>query len=140
MPCPYFYPVGHLAWANAPRLPLGDAYSGFCHADPNAQADPGATTIRDLCNLGYARGRCSRFSAADGPDAIRFSVVRDRGEFITIYWVRERDHQPFDHGPLEYSVPAGTFTSPPAAGLIEQQARAYLGSYLRRKPGGTRRP
>src|SRR5438270_4405060 len=103
MACPYFYPAGQIAWPHAPKLPLGDAYNGLCHADPGRPADPDRAALTDCCNLGYARGRCARFPMDAGPDAVRFSVVDDGEGFIRIYWVREKDHRPFDHGPLDYS-------------------------------------
>ena len=133
MPCPYFYPVGQLGWPNAPRLPLGDAYTGLCRADPDAQMDPDPVALRDLCNLGYARGRCMHFPAGAGPDAVRFSVARDAGGLVQICWVRERDHHPFDHGRLEYSQEAQSFTGGIAEESVRQQAQAYVSSYLRRK-------
>jgi hypothetical protein len=133
MPCPFFHPLGQLAWPNAPKLPLGDAYSGRCHADPALPADPDPVTLRDCCNLGYARGKCGRFPDAFGPDAVRFAVTADTGSSVRIYWVREKGHEPFDHGPLEFSVEARTFLASGTDAAVEQQARAYLASYLRRK-------
>jgi hypothetical protein len=133
MPCPYFHPLGQLAWPNAPRLPLGDAYSGRCEADPALPADPDPTTLRDCCNLGYARGKCVRFPDAAGPDAVRFAVTADAGNSIRIYWVREKGHEPFDHGPLEYSTETRVFSPAAVDTAVEQQAQAYVASYLRRK-------
>jgi hypothetical protein len=133
MPCPYFHPVGQLAWPNAPRLPLGDAYAGRCEADPGFPADPDPATLRDCCNLGYARGKCARFPDANGPDAVRFAVTADQGGYVTIYWVREKGHEPFDHGPLEYSRDTEGFTSGSAGPAVQRQAHAYVASYLRRK-------
>ncbi len=134
MPCPYFQPLAQLAWPNAPRLPLGDAYSGRCLADPEGPADPDPVTLRDCCNLGYARGKCGRFPDASGPDAVRFAVTGDDSVAVRIYWVREKAHEPFDHGQLEYSVEAQSFAGAGVDGSVEQQARAYVASYLRRKP------
>jgi hypothetical protein len=133
MPCPYFYPVEHLNWANAPKLPLGDAYTGHCQADPAAPVQPEPLALREFCNLGYARRRCPRFPAEAGPDAVRFSITHDAGEFITLYWVREQDHHPFDHGPLEFSTKEQLFTTTPAGERLGQQAHAYVRSYLRRR-------
>jgi hypothetical protein len=133
MPCPYFYPLGQLVWPSAPRLPLGDAYAGLCQADPATPADPDPAALKDCCNLGYARGRCTRFPATDGPDAVRFSVVQDAEGSIRIYWVREKNHRPFDHGPLEYSRAAEGFTGETVSTALRQQAHAYVASYLRRK-------
>ena len=133
MPCPYFYPVEPLVWPSAPMLPLGDAYSGHCHSDPSRPADPERTALRDLCNLGYARGRCARFPAAAAPDAVRFCAIGDDGSIIRVAWVRERDHYPFDNGELEYAVAAESFTAAPLDAIGMRQAHAYVASYLRRK-------
>ena len=133
MPCPYFHPLGQLAWPNAPRLPLGDAYAGRCEVDPALPAEPDPATLRDCCNLGYARGKCARFPDAAGPDAVRFAVTADSGASVRIYWVREKSHEPFDHGPLEYSIQAQAFIAAGADAAVELQAHAYVASYLRRK-------
>src|SRR5437879_1683236 len=133
MPCPYFHPAGQLAWPNAPRLPLGDAYTGLCQAEPGSAIDPGLAALKDCCNLGYARGRCAHFPAGDGPDAVRFTVAREADGLIRIDWVREKDHHPFDHGPLEYSVANRSFTAADADEAVRQQAHASIESYLRRK-------
>jgi hypothetical protein len=113
---------------------LGDAYAGRCQADPAFPAEPDSSTLRDCCNLGYARGKCARFPDAAGPDAVRFAVTADAGDSLRIYWVRERSHEPFDHGPLEYSVAAQAFAASAADPAVERQAAAYVASYLRRKP------
>ena len=132
MACPHFYPVAHLTWPNAPKLPLGDPYTGPCQATACA-IDPGLAAQMELCNLGYARDRCPHFPNDDGPDAVRFAVTADTGATIRIYWVREKDHKPFDHGLLEYSVADDSFMPGNADIRLRQQARAYVESYLRRK-------
>jgi hypothetical protein len=133
MPCPYFMPSEHLVWPNAPKLPLGDPYTGECRADAAGQGKPGIAALKDLCNLGYARGRCDRFPQGDGPDAVRFAVVRDAGGWIRILWVREQDHHPLDHGPLDYSLAGQSFTGAHPDTAVLRQAEAYVASYLRRK-------
>jgi hypothetical protein len=89
--------------------------------------------LQHLCNLGYARGTCARFPSGEGPDAVRFTVSRDQGDSLRIYYVLERDHHPFAHGPLDYSVARGAFVDPPAGETVSRQAQAYVESYLRRK-------
>jgi hypothetical protein len=89
--------------------------------------------LKDLCNLGYARGRCARFPVADGPDAVRFAVTHHAGGIVRIIWVREKDHHPLDHGPLEYAVADQKFTTSDADQTVRDQAHAYIASYLRRK-------
>jgi len=134
MACPYFFPMEPRAQAGQDAmLPLGDAWAGVCRADPDRPWQPDEAILRPLCNLGYARGSCARFPAADGPDAVRFAVSDDDGACLRIYLVVERDHRPFAHGPLEYSRAKGAFAEPPPDETISRQARAYVESYLRRK-------
>jgi len=112
-------------------LPLGDAWTGTCHAGPAITAAPSA--LERLCNLGYARGACPRFPSGDGPDAARFTVRQDDGASVRLYYVLERDHQPFAHGPLEFRLDDAVLTTAPAGSLTDRQARAYVASYRRRK-------
>jgi len=58
---------------------------------------------------------------------------RGPGRFLRIYYVLERDHHPYAHGPLEYSVAAGAFLNPLAGETLSRQAEAYVESYFRRK-------
>ncbi len=133
MACPYFYPAGPVPpGKRTPPAPLGDLWPGACRAAPPHEWLPDSRTVEQLCNFGYARGSCARVPS-DGPDAVRFSVAEDRGALIRIYWVMEKDHLPFAHGPLEYSRAEERFVAPPADACVARQARAYLSSYLRRK-------
>lgn len=136
MSCPYFYPVEPRApggGAHSAMLPLGDAWAGMCRAVPDRPWRPEDAMLRPLCNLGYARGQCAHFPPDDGPDAVRFAVSRDDGASLRVYYVIERDHHPFAHGPLDYSLAAGDFVNPPSFENVGRQARAYVESYLRRK-------
>jgi hypothetical protein len=45
----------------------------------------------------------------------------------------ERDHHPFAHGPLEYSLEAGGFGQVPFGDTVTRQAEAYVESYRSRK-------
>jgi hypothetical protein len=135
MACPYFFPVDRRSCASDVRdamLPLGDSWSGLCRAIPDRLSAPDESALRPLCNLGYARGNCPRFPAADGPDAVRFTISRDSGDSIGIYYVVERDHHPFAHGRLEYTPAAGTLSTAPGE-ILARQAVAYVESYRRRK-------
>jgi hypothetical protein len=115
-----------------PPMPLGDAWSGVCRAAPGGDWLPDPNTLQQLCNFGYARGKCGCVPS-DVPDAVRFGVSHDRDGLIRIYWVMEKDHLPFAHGPLEYSrADAGFLAAHPDA-RVTQQAQAYVSSYLRRK-------
>jgi hypothetical protein len=114
-------------------LPLGDVWSGICRAIPDQPWQPGDDRLPILCNLGYARGNCDRFPAAEGPDAVRFTISQDQGSIVRVYYVVERDHHPVAHGPLEYSRALSGFSNSTAGQEITRQAEAYVASYLRRK-------
>ncbi len=115
-------------------LPLGGAWSGVCRAIPGDAWQPEAADLERRCNLGYARGVCPRFPDGAGPDAIRFTIASDDGAVLRLYYVAERDHHPFAHGPLEYSRAASAIAGPEARGeTLDAQAGAYAASYLRRK-------
>ncbi len=135
MACPYFVPLEpdpHISSAHA-MLPLGDAWSGMCHADPAGPWQPGAETLYPLCNIGYARARCPRFPAGDGPDAVRFSISAEDGSSVRLYYVVERDHLPFAHGPLEFRLPEADFRPAPPLPAVARLAQAYVSSYFRRR-------
>ena len=143
MACPYFYPTEpRSSPGSAARipLPLGDFWAGECRATPLHPCQPDDPDLRRLCNLGYARGNCGRFpSSPDGPDAVRFTISGDQGSLLRLYFVIERDHHPFAHGPLDYSPALHAFTNPPESGNLERQASAYVESYFRRKIEAQRR-
>jgi hypothetical protein len=134
MSCPYFMPAEPLEaaeWLHAPRLPLGDAYRGVCHAQPQDLFEPTESHQRDLCNCGYARGRCGRL--ADGaPDAVRFSVSGNAEERLRIVWIVEKDCSPVEFGTLDYAggkLSSENFSATP---LLTAQATAFIRSYLDR--------
>jgi hypothetical protein len=136
MSCPYFRPAVPRSGAS-PRhimLPLGDLWTGECHANPDSPWTPEDSRLHKLCNLGYARGTCDRFPAADSPDAVRFTIAHDGGALIHLYYVIERDHHPFAHGPLEYSAASQAVVAGSSASTsLARQAEAYVDSYLRHK-------
>jgi hypothetical protein len=132
MSCPYFDPVAPQSRPAGPEnsmLPLGEVWEGLCRAVPGEPHQPDRTVLQPLCNLGYARGTCARFPAGDGPDAVRFAVSGDDGATVRLYYVIERDHHPFAHGPLDAGNPSA---------LLARQADAYLCSYRRRKKEASR--
>ena len=114
-------------------LPLGDVWTGVCRAIADQPWQPDDDRLPTLCNLGYARGHCDHFPAADGPDAVRFTISQDQGATVRIYYVIERDHHPLGHGPLEYSRAEGGIAGSTAGQSVTRQAEAYVASYLRRK-------
>src|SRR5258708_39709692 len=84
--------------------------------------------------MGDARNKCGRFPNASGPDAVRFTVVRDAGRMVVVSFAVEKNHLPYAQGLLEYSRAEQSFAVSHPNHLIEQQARAYLAGYLRIKP------
>ena len=133
MACPYFRPQAPLdsgSWFPAPRLPLGDAYSGTCQARAEEHA-PAEDCLRELCNRGYARGRCERFPPASPGDAVRFSITSEVNGRLRMVYVIEAAHAPLEHGALEFAI--GESRLDPCLPLLEAQARAFVGSYLRRR-------
>ena len=52
---------------------------------------------------------------------------------LGIYYVAERDHHPFEQGPLVYSLSGHALLEPPARAALARQAEAYAESYLRRR-------
>jgi len=141
MSCPYFDPVTPRSPGDpaTSMLPLGDRWAGACLAIPAEPYSPDEPSLATLCNLGYARESCSRFPRAEGPDAVRFTVAAASPEAVDLYYVIERDHHPFAHGPLTYRLPDGPFTPAPASETLAAQARAYIASFLHRKQAAARR-
>jgi hypothetical protein len=114
-------------------LPLGDAWRGLCRAAAGQPFEPEPAMLVPLCHLGYARGRCAHFPPTDaGADAVRFAVDQESAAEISLCYVLERDHHPFTHGCLLYSLTRGGFPEGPGDTLL-RQAEAYLESYLRRR-------
>jgi hypothetical protein len=135
MACPYFQALKpRLQRDNlrAAMLPLGDAWDGVCLAIPDSPSEPEETTLLSCCNMGYARGCCARFPEGDGPDAARFTIAGDNPQGIRVYYVLERDHHPWSHGPLEFSRASDAFIGPSTSEAPMRLARAYVDSYLRR--------
>lgn len=127
MACPLFKPVRRLdagGWDPAPRLPLGDAWAGECTVGCGEQP---VESQREVCNCGYARGRCEHFPAGMEADAVRFSMGAD-GRLIYIF---EKDYAPLEHGEID----AATDPREPLASL----ARAFSESYRRIVEAATKR-
>jgi hypothetical protein len=62
---------------------------------------------------------------------VRFSLTRREGDSLYLSYVLERDHHPFAHGSLEYSLHSTGFVQPPAEETVRRQGEAYVASYLR---------
>ena len=137
MACPYFYPVARIdRGAGARALPLGDAWSGSCEADPDRPSIPAEGALIPLCNLGYPEG-CPHFPRNGAADGVRFSVSRDQNGTVRIQYVIEKAHQPVEHGPLAYSRETHSFLVRHRDRVVQKQAEAYVESYLLRKSSPT---
>jgi hypothetical protein len=82
--------------------------------------------------MGYAAG-CPRLPKQRAYDAVRFSIARDRGTLLQLWFICESGHRPADHGTLEYDLALGQWTSPHSDTLIQTMADCYLQSYLLRR-------
>jgi len=146
MACPYFRAVKPRRQTDRSRsamLPLGDAWDGDCRANPDSPCEPDEITLLSYCNMGYARGCCARFPPGDGPDAARFTIAADGAadgtadgpdgpETLRVYYVLERDHHPWSHGPLEFSRTGSAAANQSASEATLGLARAYVASSLPR--------
>jgi hypothetical protein len=133
--CPFFLPVTRLdqnGWIHAPRLPLGDPYRGVCQSRPDEPFEP-PESAHDLCNCGYARGRCDRFPAGTESDAVRFSITSVEADLVRLTYVLEREHAPVDYGTLKYAIRESRLVDAPARPILEKQAKAFLESHFDRR-------
>jgi hypothetical protein len=134
MACPYFYPVARLEanyWAVAPRLPLGDTYTGECRSQTSS-VQPNEETTRQFCNVGYGRGSCERFPASAPADAVRFHIAAETAGTLRIQYVIEKDCRPQEHGTVECSMPSRELSGSVTDQLLRRQLSAFVESYLRR--------
>ena len=133
MACPYFSPTAPLPWSlwsGRLRPPLGELYDGECVARGERPYKPTQAHLAECCNLGYARSRCDRVPA-NGPDAIRFSIVKDDGDMCRIVHIAENEGQLAARGIIELNGRALGRLSEKNRPTIELQAGAFLESYLR---------
>jgi len=114
-------------------MPLGDVWRGVCRAEASPFV-PDDSTLSNLCNMGYAQGRCARYQSTDAGDAVRFLIAQDRDDLIRIEYVVERDHHPHRQGTFEYQKMRGALAVIAGDPVLQQQALAYVASYLRRRP------
>jgi hypothetical protein len=94
-------------------LPLGEAYSGVCRAG----GEPSEDQQFELCNHGYARGRCESFPNSSPADAVRFSITCD--EPLRLVYILEKNHAPLEFGEFAPNQ------------ILAAQARAFLSSHAR---------
>jgi hypothetical protein len=133
--CPFFMPVRKLedgGWLHPSRLPLGGGWHGHCSAPGYEGVEPSQRELMDLCNLGYA-SRCSRLPVDRSCDAVRFSIARDCGSQLLVFFACEMAHRPAGHGTLEYDLSRGQWMSSHPDARIQMLAECYLQSYLPRR-------
>jgi hypothetical protein len=130
--CPFFMPTSKLedgGWLHPTRLPLGGGWSGHCGAPGHEGAEPTNQELRELCNLGYATD-CPRLPAERACDAVRFSIARNRGGQLLLWFVCESGHRPAGHRMLEYDLSLGQWIFSHPEPRIQKMAECYLQSYL----------
>jgi hypothetical protein len=132
--CPFFMPLQKLngAWLHPSRLPLGGGWDGYCSAPGHEGDKPSEQELQEFCNLGYA-AKCSRLPVERAFDAVRFSVARDQGSRLLLWFVCETGHRPANHGTLEYDVTRSQWISAPADSRIQKMLDCYVQAYLQRR-------
>jgi hypothetical protein len=87
---------------------------------------------REVCNRGYAGGRCDRFPGGDAADAVRFSITTGQAGKLRLVYILEKEHAPASHGAVEFSANEVVFPDSHGDDLLARQARAFVESYLRK--------
>jgi len=82
--------------------------------------------------MGYA-AKCSRMPVEREFDAVRFSVFRDQGSRLLLWFVCEAGHRPVKHGTLEYDVDRNEWISSHCDPRIQKMLECYVGAYLQRR-------
>jgi hypothetical protein len=119
------------AWLHPSRLPLGAGWDGRCSAPGHEDAKPSSEELHE-CNLGYAT-KCSRLPREREFDAVRFSVARDHGSRLLLWFVCEAGHRPAKHGTLEYDVSRAEWLSTHPDPRIQKMLECYVHAYLQRR-------
>jgi hypothetical protein len=132
--CPFFMPVQKLdgAWLHPSRLPLGGGWDGHCSAPGHEETKPSTEELHEFCNLGYAT-KCSRLPSQREFDAVRFSVARDHGSRLLLWFVCEAGHRPVKHGRLEYDLDRTEWVSQHPDQRIQKMLECYVQAYLQRR-------
>ena len=120
------------AWLHPSRLPLGAGWAGHCSAPGHEGAQPSEQELQEFCNLGYA-AKCSRLPVERACDAVRFSVARDQGSRLQVWFVCENAHRPATHGTLEYDVTQSEWTSSHSDVRIQKMMECFVQAYLERR-------
>jgi hypothetical protein len=135
--CPYFVPIEKWdagTWLHPSRLPLGTGWLGCCGAPGHEGEQPTEQEVSQFCNLGYA-ANCGRMPKEKKHDAVRFSVAKESGPQLSLWFVCEAAHLPVEHGRLEYNSALRQWISAHSNPLIQKMAECYVQTYLARKVG-----
>jgi hypothetical protein len=134
--CPFFMPTHKYqdgGWIHPARLPLGVGWRGHCTAPGHEGEIPGDERLREHCNLGYAN--CPNCPPDRAWDSVRFAVMREREQQLTLRYVCERNHRPGAHGSLEYDASLGDWLLRHPDPRVQRMAECYVESYLSRRRG-----
>jgi hypothetical protein len=133
--CPFFLPTERaddIAFQHPARLPLGSSWRGTCLAPNHEQAMLSRLEL-ESCNLGYAKS-CPRLPKERACDAVRFAVMNESQDFISVQFVLEKAYLPSSHGTLAYDRHSKCWTASHSDLSIQKKAECFLQSYLDRKP------
>jgi hypothetical protein len=133
--CPFFMPTERaddIAFQHPARLPLGSSWRGSCLAPTHEKAMLSSIEL-ESCNLGYAKS-CPRLPKERNCDAVRFAVVNESQDSISLQFVLEKAYLPTSHGLLGYDRRSKCWTVSHSDRSIQKKAECFLQSYLDRKP------
>jgi hypothetical protein len=133
--CPFFMPTERaddIAFPHPSRLPLGSSWRGTCIAPSHEMATLSSIEL-ESCNLGYAKS-CPRLPKERDCDAVRFAVVNESQDSVSVKFVLEKAYLPTSHGMLAYDRRSKRWTSSHADLSVQKKAECFLQSYLDRKP------
>ena len=103
--------------------------------------------LEQFCNLGYAAG-CSRLPRERAWDAVRFAVVAEREtaqsgknstngrvpiRIVQVQYVCERQHQPVEHGKLEFDGAGMQWVRRHSDMRVQKMAECFLETYLAKR-------
>jgi hypothetical protein len=131
--CPFFLPrerADDIAFPHPGRLPLGRSWRGTCSA-PGHEHETLNPKELESCNLGYAKS-CSRLPKERSSDAVRFIVIGDTEERVSVEFVLEREYLPVGHGRLQFDQRSREWISPHPDGRIQKKAECFLDAYFER--------
>ena len=134
MTCPFFMPTERaddIAFQHPSRLPLGASWRGSCLASSHQQETLSTVELQS-CNLGYAKS-CPRLPKERVCDAVRFAVVNESQDSVSLKFVLEKAYLPTSHGTLAYDRNTKRWVPPHSDLSIQKKAECFLQSYLDRK-------